>query len=496
MTLFDADTGLPIVEDDSNNNIQQGSTRCQQRTVAIVAGATRTLSEGRNDSPLLWKSTFRLSSVRRMIAVGPAPWNVSRDIIIDTPNHVENRNRTATTSITLPPVRESDLDAQDDINSLDPTVKIGNCSLSVGNTTASISSSMSFDDDDENDDCISCAPISKHSLSTYPGESNFISFPNRDILFHDIELNMNQNKYIWERDDVADNLTLSNRRCNLFRRPCFIWIFILVIYGLIVVVLIITLVKDKYPSIDQSRNSNSSITNDSSLPSNNKNISSDIIFTTNIETNKSQKYLDDSNDDPLASSIYINAGGFQPIYDPSTGVTWQPDSEFIVPRETTMSNTATRSTKRSSFTYSDTMTCPQKFLQSETNSPVGINSTTDIELFCTERWFRNSDDDVEPSTYKIPVTNNVSSYKVVLYFTEMKFNQINQRVFQISIQQEQFAMDWLDIVHELNSKNERTNPVYQLTASNILVSDGYITIYFIPIVENPKINAIEIHPMI
>jgi hypothetical protein len=161
-------------------------------------------------------------------------------------------------------------------------------------------------------------------------------------------------------------------------------------------------------------------------------------------------------------TIRINVGG--DAYRDTTGILWQSDN-----------NGSYLSTKLNSFVSSD---CPK-----------AIMSTINDALYCSYRWF--SDPTILPYRYNIPVLNHMR-YKVRLHFSELFYTEIGQRKFDIYVEGEIRSRNF-DILQ--NSKNNLPNTAYILSSITKVVTDGFITIEFVRIIENPMINGIEIVPI-
>jgi hypothetical protein len=105
-----------------------------------------------------------------------------------------------------------------------------------------------------------------------------------------------------------------------------------------------------------------------------------------------------------------------------------------------------------------------------------ISGTTDDPLYQTERWGNSFG-------YSIPMVNG--DYEVTLMFAEINFNSAGRRVFNVAIEGTQVITN-LDIWAKvgMNAAYNKTNVV--------TVSDGQLNIAFSPVVENPKISAIQV----
>jgi glucose/arabinose dehydrogenase/predicted nucleic acid-binding protein len=155
--------------------------------------------------------------------------------------------------------------------------------------------------------------------------------------------------------------------------------------------------------------------------------------------------------EPVSSftPIYINAGGGD--YTDSSGNTWAADDFY---------NTGS--------TY---------------NSSASIVGTTDDSLYQSERWDKPGGDELK---YDIVVPDG--SYLVILHFSEnyKKVQKKSGLLFDVSMEGT-VVFDNVDIYHEAGAYTVLTKN------ATVDVTDGLLTIKFIHGVENPKLNAIEIH---
>jgi glucose/arabinose dehydrogenase len=143
-------------------------------------------------------------------------------------------------------------------------------------------------------------------------------------------------------------------------------------------------------------------------------------------------------------NIRINAGGGS--YTDSQGQVWQADTYF---------------TGGSIYSTSN-----------------AIAGTDKDSLFQSERYGNFS--------YAIPVTNGV--YDVNLLFSEIYFNDPNQRIFDVKVEG-QSLIDNLDLV-----ATGGANAAILQALNNIQVSDGELNLEFVTEVNNAKLSAIEVLP--
>lgn len=153
---------------------------------------------------------------------------------------------------------------------------------------------------------------------------------------------------------------------------------------------------------------------------------------------------------PLSTSgtpiARINAGGG--FYTDTLGRAWSADQNFV----------------GSSYSYGITET---------------IAGTNDSPLYQDERSGINS----SSFAYNIPVTDGI--YNVNLHFAEIWWQKAGQRVFDVDIEGQSFLNDF-DILTETAAKTALTK------STQLVVTDGELNISFETVIENPKVNAIEI----
>jgi hypothetical protein len=147
-------------------------------------------------------------------------------------------------------------------------------------------------------------------------------------------------------------------------------------------------------------------------------------------------------------SIRVNAGG--PAYTDSAGNLWAADSGF---------------TGGSAYTTAAT-----------------IAKTSDPTLYRTERYNTGT------LEYKTTLPNG--QYSVVLKFAEIYFSAAGQRVFNIIINgvTVESNFDPFAAAGGINTAIDKTYPVS--------VTGGAIDIQFVAVVQNPKVSAIEIDPVL
>ena len=113
-----------------------------------------------------------------------------------------------------------------------------------------------------------------------------------------------------------------------------------------------------------------------------------------------------------------------------------------------------------------------------TNSKLEINQTNDDNLYQSERFAPNLG-------YSIPVENG--NYQVKLHFAEIYFDNLNQRVFDISLESNLVEAD-LDLVLATGAKAE----ALVLSYEDISVNDSELNIDMLASINNAKLSAIEI----
>ena len=148
------------------------------------------------------------------------------------------------------------------------------------------------------------------------------------------------------------------------------------------------------------------------------------------------------------TSVYINAGSNED-YNDGEGIVWKSDSGY--------------------YDVGDSYTVPNT-----------ISGTDESGLYQSERWSSAG------MTYTFDVPNG--EYEVVLHFAEIYANSAGFRNFDVAVQGEG-VIDDLDIYATVGK--------FVAFAENVtaLVTNGELAIDFVPRIESPKINAIEIHKM-
>lgn len=115
-----------------------------------------------------------------------------------------------------------------------------------------------------------------------------------------------------------------------------------------------------------------------------------------------------------------------------------------------------------------------------------IEGTEDDVLFRTERYTNRNGQ----FGYEIPVEEGV--YDVSLYFAEIFFTSetdIGKRVFNISIEGGQKILNNYDIIADVGPAHAAIKKF-----SGVIVNDGNLSIEFINVEDNAKVNAIAIYP--
>jgi uncharacterized delta-60 repeat protein len=115
-----------------------------------------------------------------------------------------------------------------------------------------------------------------------------------------------------------------------------------------------------------------------------------------------------------------------------------------------------------------------------TNTSEGIGDTDKDELFYTERYGEFS--------YDIPVPAT-GLYTVELHFAEIHWNREGARVFNVEVENGQYALEDLDLFRELGGSHQSVTFV----GNNINVADGILNIDFSKVKENPKVSGIVVY---
>lgn len=150
---------------------------------------------------------------------------------------------------------------------------------------------------------------------------------------------------------------------------------------------------------------------------------------------------------PPMDPIRINAGGDD--YTDSNGLTWDADTYF---------NTGKKYTARG----------------------ISIAGTDDGTIFKSERYHTGS----STLVYDIPVPNG--EYEATLYWAENYATAAGVRVFNVAMEGDIVFPD-VDIFAESGGANQAMNKT-----EIVSVSDGFLTIEFSRVLQNPKISALEI----
>jgi Malectin domain len=104
-------------------------------------------------------------------------------------------------------------------------------------------------------------------------------------------------------------------------------------------------------------------------------------------------------------------------------------------------------------------------------------------IYCSSRYFRNAS--TTPARYNLPVPAN-GTYLLRLHFAEQYVNAINQRKFDVTVE-DLLVIDDLDIFAIAPGRD-----VPRIISFGTTVLDGSITIQFLPGINNPQINGIEV----
>ena len=144
------------------------------------------------------------------------------------------------------------------------------------------------------------------------------------------------------------------------------------------------------------------------------------------------------------ATVRVNAGG--PAYTDTLGNAWSADTGFT-----------------GGSTYA---------------TGAAIAGTSDPALYQTERWNAGT------LTYNFAVPN--ATYTVTLKFAEIFFTSAGQRVFNIVINGATVASNF-DIFAQAGGANRAVDRPFTVT-----VTGGQINIQLVPVVQNPKISAIQI----
>jgi hypothetical protein len=153
---------------------------------------------------------------------------------------------------------------------------------------------------------------------------------------------------------------------------------------------------------------------------------------------------------PSASAIRINTGG-STYTDPATGNVWMADAYY----------------GDKGMGYGS---CSQDILNTELDG-----------VYCINRWYGGPGN----LMYEVPLPSN-GNWEIRLMFAELYFTGPNQRIFDVYIDGSLVLND-LDVFTAAGGARKAL--MIPLTSE---ISDGYATIEFIAVVDNPIINGIEI----
>ena len=107
-----------------------------------------------------------------------------------------------------------------------------------------------------------------------------------------------------------------------------------------------------------------------------------------------------------------------------------------------------------------------------------VKGTADPSLYQSERFGAFS--------YRIPLRNGL--YVLRLHFAELWFKNPSERVFGVNLGGKPL-LSTLDLVKNAGPLNP------WIWSGNVRVADGFLTLNFVPIKENPKVAALEILPL-
>jgi Malectin domain len=161
----------------------------------------------------------------------------------------------------------------------------------------------------------------------------------------------------------------------------------------------------------------------------------------------------------LSAPIRINAGSTAPWTDESSKITWMADSYF------------------NGGTAFGSNTCP-----------IDIDGTEVDNLLCTERFFFAVTKEEVHKAYVIPI--KPGRYVIKLLIAETFFAEAKQRVFNVLIN-DKVILKKLDLVDSVG----KDSPYIISRYVTVTAAKPEISIGFVNLVENPKINAIEILPI-
>ena len=198
-----------------------------------------------------------------------------------------------------------------------------------------------------------------------------------------------------------------------------------------------------------------------------------VLYITIIKVQERNRRSTDFTDE--AYTIRINAGASEPYYDSHNNY-WLPDykignnDDFVVSVED-ISNDDKPDTSLSDM-------CPINVDVTD-----ALATSTDENIYCTDRSFTST------GRYEIAVPQNNAPYQIDLYFAEVMYNEVGERLFDVMIE-DLVVVENYDIIEQAGGTGSN-NKAIRLTYI-IDVEDGYVSIVLKAKVDAAKINGIVV----
>jgi hypothetical protein len=107
-------------------------------------------------------------------------------------------------------------------------------------------------------------------------------------------------------------------------------------------------------------------------------------------------------------------------------------------------------------------------------------SATDDNIYCTDRSFTST------GRYEIKVPENNAPYQIDLYFAELMYNEVGERLFDVLIE-DFVVVENYDVFQEAGGSEKAKKLTYIIN-----VDDGYASIVLKAKVNDAKINGIVV----
>lgn len=174
-----------------------------------------------------------------------------------------------------------------------------------------------------------------------------------------------------------------------------------------------------------------------------------------------------------AYTIRINTGASDPYYD-SNNFYWLPDYKIGTNDDFVVSVEGDDNDEKL-----DTLTEISDMCAMSVNIDA-VSTETDENIFCTDRSFTST------GRYEIAVPQNNAPYQIDLYFAELMYNEIGERLFDVSIE-DFVVVENYDVIEKAGGSDKATKLTYVID-----VDDGYVSIVFKAKLNAAKINGIVV----